>query len=365
MFLSSASPAGAEDVRARRNRLRRQLSQLRIQLDLAISSDTAVQKEVNRLDGAVVRERSALDAAQAAQAAAQERVAAINRRIADLTARGDAARHALVARAIELYEHPFRTASVILNGVHSISELAERQALLGQIEANTVDLIDAVRQRRLELLDAKRGLDAAESEARQRAADVADTKDGLSQALASQQRIHSELQKRIDDLVFETRGLAEQEGSLEALIEAQDAAYAAQVARAESAAISSHIGGLIWPVHGPVTREFGYQPGGFHPGIDIAPPYGTPIHASAFGVVVFAGWEGGYGNYTCIDHGRGLSTCYAHQSQIQVSVGQSVVRGQVIGLEGSTGNSTGPHVHFETRVNGKPQNPRDFVRGSP
>jgi hypothetical protein len=93
--------------------------------------------------------------------------------------------------------------------------------------------------------------------------------------------------------------------------------------------------------------------------------YGTPIHASAGGVVIFAGWYGGYGNFVIVDHGDGIATAYAHQSQIAVSQGQTVSQGDVLGDEGSTGDSTGPHVHFEVRVNGSPQNPRDYVPGSP
>jgi murein DD-endopeptidase MepM/ murein hydrolase activator NlpD len=80
---------------------------------------------------------------------------------------------------------------------------------------------------------------------------------------------------------------------------------------------------------------------------------------------VYAGWEGGYGNYTCISHGGAIATCYGHQSAIYVHVGQVVREGQVIGAEGSTGDSTGPHVHFEVRVSNVPNNPRAFIPGSP
>jgi len=115
-----------------------------------------------------------------------------------------------------------------------------------------------------------------------------------------------------------------------------------------------------------VTSEFGPRWGGFHPGIDIGMDTGTPIAAAKRGVVSFAGWnDGGYGNFVIIDHGDGTATAYAHQSRIGCSVGQVVAQGQTIGYVGSTGNSTGPHLHFEIRVNGVAQNPRNFESGSP
>jgi murein DD-endopeptidase MepM/ murein hydrolase activator NlpD len=120
--------------------------------------------------------------------------------------------------------------------------------------------------------------------------------------------------------------------------------------------------GLIWPIHGAVAQEFGHNG---HPGIDIDAPYGTPIHAAGNGIVVSAGWDGGYGNFVLIDHGNGLVTGYGHQSRIAVTRGQTVTQGEVVGYEGSTGYSTGPHVHFEVRINNVPHNPRLYVPGNP
>jgi murein DD-endopeptidase MepM/ murein hydrolase activator NlpD len=101
------------------------------------------------------------------------------------------------------------------------------------------------------------------------------------------------------------------------------------------------------------------------PGIDIAVPSGTPIHAAANGVVYFftqlAGWTGGYGNYTCIDHGSGISTCYAHQSSFAVSQGQEVQQGDVIGISDCTGYCFGPHLHFEVRINGQVTDPMAYL----
>jgi murein DD-endopeptidase MepM/ murein hydrolase activator NlpD len=110
-----------------------------------------------------------------------------------------------------------------------------------------------------------------------------------------------------------------------------------------------------------VTSPFGYRWGRLHAGIDIGVPYGTPIHAAAAGQVVIAGWVGGYGNYTCIDHGGGLATCYGHQSSFAVGVGASVAQGQVIGYVGSTGHSFGAHLHFEVRINGSPVDPLGYL----
>ncbi|MFN4219300.1 MAG: murein hydrolase activator EnvC family protein [bacterium] len=127
-------------------------------------------------------------------------------------------------------------------------------------------------------------------------------------------------------------------------------------------------GRFLWPTTSSViTSYFGYRVhpiwGGtrFHSGIDIGAPYGAPIYAAADGVVIFAGWYYGYGNTIIIDHGSGISTLYAHCSSISVYKGQVVSKGQVIGRVGSTGNSTGPHLHFEIQINGQPVNPLNYL----
>ncbi len=120
----------------------------------------------------------------------------------------------------------------------------------------------------------------------------------------------------------------------------------------------------IWPTTGVVTSPYGLRWGGtdFHPGMDIANDMGTPIVATADGVVDYAGWNsGGYGNMVDIDHGNGIMTRYGHASQVVVSTGQHVKRGQLIAYMGSTGFSTGPHVHYEVHVNGQRVNPISYL----
>jgi murein DD-endopeptidase MepM/ murein hydrolase activator NlpD len=122
----------------------------------------------------------------------------------------------------------------------------------------------------------------------------------------------------------------------------------------------SAIGTFIWPIGGRITQRFTW----YHKGLDIATAFGTPILAADSGVVMVAGWpdNSGYGNRVVIDHGNGYQTWYGHMSKVLVSVGQTVSRGSQIGLEGSTGRSTGPHCHFEIRKNGVPVNPLDYLK---
>jgi murein DD-endopeptidase MepM/ murein hydrolase activator NlpD len=119
--------------------------------------------------------------------------------------------------------------------------------------------------------------------------------------------------------------------------------------------------GFIWPVSGPVTSGFGWRWGRMHEGIDIAVPSGTPVHASASGRVIYGGWLGGYGNLVVIDHGGGIATAYGHNTSIVVGTGSGVSQGQVVAYSGSTGHSTGPHVHFEVRVNGSAVDPMGYL----
>jgi murein DD-endopeptidase MepM/ murein hydrolase activator NlpD len=118
----------------------------------------------------------------------------------------------------------------------------------------------------------------------------------------------------------------------------------------------------LWPLSdGRFFSEYGYRNDGFHSGLDIAVPEGTPAVASRAGTVVFAGWSNGYGNLVVIDHGDGVQTKYAHASAILVTVGEEITASQQVILVGSTGRSTGPHLHFEVVVNGTAKNPRSFL----
>jgi murein DD-endopeptidase MepM/ murein hydrolase activator NlpD len=176
----------------------------------------------------------------------------------------------------------------------------------------------------------------------------------LSEAKGTKQETLAEVEEQRQAYLHEVEALAQVSAQLASRIQtSQSSSASSPVPRAG--------GALMWPVSGPVTSPFGWRWGRMHEGIDIAVPTGTPVHAAQSGRIIFAGWMGGYGNLVVIDHGGGLATAYGHNSSIAAGNGQSVAQGQVIAYAGSTGNSTGPHVHFEVRVNGAAVDPLGYL----
>lgn len=329
------------------------------QLDLTRATDNQVGAEVSRLDAAVAVQAGVVAGARQAQTAAAQEVARAQRDVAQLEYRTKAARARLAAVAVAGYMAPAPDTSLTqLLDAESLDQAARREAFLVNIQASTADAVDALREARQDSAAAAARLRTLEAEAGRRARSAEQTQADLRAQQAAQQTAHAELQRRIAELQGETQAYAAQETQLEALIAA---------AQARSGAYTGPFTniGLVWPVHGPVTSEFGPRWGGFHPGIDIGAGYGTPIQAARTGTVIFAGYYGGYGNFVVVDHGGGVVTAYAHQSRIAVGQGDPVRQGQVIGYVGSTGYSTGPHLHFEVRINGQAQDPRRFESGSP
>ena len=218
-------------------------------------------------------------------------------------------------------------------------------------------------------------LTAARDRERKRAADTQVAVAAVAQLKKSQEAAKAVLDQRIADLTAEADALAAEQTKLEDLIRQRQAALeAARRARAAAAAKAGNAldrlptggsgvspSGFIWPVRGVVTSGYGPRWGRMHTGIDIAARSGTPIVAAKAGEVIYAGWLGGYGNAVLLDHGDGIATLYGHQSRIAVIEGQPLNQGEVVGFVGTTGHSTGNHLHFEVRVDTKPRNPRPYL----
>ncbi len=363
------SAARADETSDKRDATRQKKEAVQGQLDLAKASDAKVEAEVARLNKELSAQQARAESARQAAVAAQAEVDRANRQLAETEARAATARQLLAKRAVESYVHPNGQGGVVgAMGASSLEEAGRREAMLSVVESNTNELIGQLRAAR----EDEAGAATALQEARKAVAARADAESKQAAALLesqqAQQRAHNELQARIQELQQESQVLSAQEGQLQALLKARTAPVrAAPPPESPSSplprAARAARGGFIWPVNGTVTSEFGPRWGSFHPGLDIADPEGTPIAASKAGTVVFAGPNGGYGNFVVIDHGDGTATAYAHQSRLASSEGQQVAQGQTIGYVGTTGFSTGNHLHFEIRVNGSAVNPRDYLGG--
>jgi murein DD-endopeptidase MepM/ murein hydrolase activator NlpD len=272
----------------------------------------------------------------------------------------------LAGRLVAIYkadEPDFVT--VVLNA-DGFRDLLERADYLSRIGQQDSAIVDRVRELKMESARKRRVLVALKFRA-----------EGDVQFIAVQEReiaqTRTAAESRQADLASARRS---KQGALsKTRANRQDLEGDVRALEAASAQVTHQLGGgnvpagpvrrgsgnFIWPVNGPVVSPFGMRWGRLHAGVDIAVPSGTPIRAAASGQVAIAGWMGGYGNYTCIQHGGGIATCYAHQSSIGVSVGQSVTQGQVIGAAGCTGHCFGPHVHFEVRINGTPVDPMGYL----
>jgi murein DD-endopeptidase MepM/ murein hydrolase activator NlpD len=196
-------------------------------------------------------------------------------------------------------------------------------------------------------------ISAKAAEARSVRDELAGSRDTLTSAKSLKASALGDVRHSREEYLHEVESLAAESAAL---------ADAIRAAQGGSAPGSTGTGtpsasGFIWPVNGVVVSGFGMRWGRMHEGIDISASTGTPIWAAAAGTVIWSGWRGGYGNCVVIDHGNGLATLYAHASALLVGVGQGVAQGETVALVGSTGNSSGPHLHFEVRVNGAAVDP--------
>jgi septal ring factor EnvC (AmiA/AmiB activator) len=269
------------------------------------------------------------------------------------------------------------TLTVILDS-RGFDDMLSRYEYLQQIQAQDTSIAVRVRDLRNEMKEtvervraARDAIAAKKAELERTQAQLEARQSDLVAARQENREILGQVQSTQEELEGDISGIsASIESQLQAQQEAQ-AAAAAAAAESSTGATAAPVGpvqgesstGFIWPVSGPVTSPFCEARSweSCHPGIDIGVAAGTPIQASAAGTVSIAGPNDGYGNYTCIDHGSGVSTCYAHQSVISVSVGQSVSQGEVIGSVGCTGLCFGDHLHFEVRVNGSVVDPMGYL----
>ncbi len=248
----------------------------------------------------------------------------------------------------------------VLFGAKDFNDFVTRMELLKRVIKHDYDLIMEIKAQRALILTKKAELEKNKQDIEKLEQSARAKKQEIENTRAEEQAVL--------DRVTNERDLAEQayQELLEASKEVERMIRQSRY-RVSAGAGGQSTGAMIWPISGPITSEFGWRThpifgtSRFHSGLDIGGDYGEPVVAADGGVVIYAGWISGYGNAVIIDHGGGISSLYGHNDSLTVSDGESVGRGQVIAYCGSTGNSTGPHVHFEVRQNGEPVSPYNYL----
>lgn len=311
----------------------------------------AVSEDLTATEGKIA---AAQDELEKNQARLEKREAVFQRRIRDI------------------YMHGQLNYLDVVLGARDFSDFSNRLELLRRILASDIQLLadirserDAIRAARAEL-EAQRSRQAAlKEEAAAKRDEIAAHKKENEALLYQAQYDKATAEKAYEEYQQASQSIADMLRQRESAPAAASGGDAGEPDSYPAAAAGS--GGMIWPVNGVVTSPYGYRTHPifgttiYHSGIDIGVDYGTPVQAAAGGTVVEAAWISGYGYSVIIDHGNGLSTLYGHNQELAVSAGQQVSQGQVIAYAGSTGNSTGPHVHFEVRSSGEPVDPNGYL----
>ena len=329
-----------------------QLHAIQIELDTATAELRQVQAERIQLDQDITKTEAEL---KAAQARLQSREKVFYKRVRDIYINGRLSYLDVVV------------------GSKDFSDFANRMEMLKRILQSDMDLINTIKTEREEIASKKAKLEEDRAKVLELEKVAQEKQNLINQKKAERQAV---LERAMNDRDTAERAYNELMASSASITAMLQQRAAERAAAAAAASQSGGGGGATWvqgtgqlaaPVNAPITSDFGwrihpiYGTRRLHAGTDFGVDEGTPVHAADGGVVVEAGWISGYGYTVIIDHGNGMSTLYAHNSDVAVSPGQTVSKGQVVSYSGNTGGSTGPHLHFEVRINGEPTDPMGYL----
>jgi len=380
LTLALAGPALGDDVGAKKQAVDSKIATLHSTLAQVEHAQSSLRGQIDGLSSRIQALESkvgdvtlALRTLEQDLALRQQRLSKLNelyrlqsRRLTLLTRQYRLAVDRLNERLVAIFESPQPSTLDVFLGATSIQDALDQASyltLIGQQDRAVAREVAASRhamqlaRRRTAAVRARvhgeeRALAVRASQENETRSALVDATNSLSSAKQKKLVALSDLTEQEREAASEIDALQQVSASLGAQIRA---------AQARNSDVTPSAAGLIWPVQGPITSPFGWRWGRMHQGIDIGAATGTPIRAAAAGRVIYCGWEEGYGNLIVLDNGGDLATAYAHQSALAVSCGQDVSQGEVIGYVGCTGHCTGPHLHFEVRVNGNPVDPLGYL----
>jgi peptidoglycan DL-endopeptidase CwlO len=365
VLAAAGGTAAAQSLEAERAAKQAELEEVNERGEVLSSEISEYSDQISQLAGevAILRNREAIVAQQLRETEA--RLVAEKENLAELRDKLDRSLDILAQRLVDIYKSDQPDALTVILDSDGFDDLVNRFDYLTRIQEQDAAIVARVRFLRNESKATVERIRIAKREIEAKKEELERTRMQLAAREAELDAVRDQKAAALDQVEATAERLEGDISELNDQIAAQLAESASTTTTDPLPAgpIQGGSGGMIWPVNGPVVSPFGMRWGRLHAGIDIAVPAGTPIRAAKSGSIVLVQSDaesGGYGNYTCIDHGGGLSTCYAHQSSFAITSG-SVSQGDVIGYVGCTGHCYGDHLHFEVRINGTPVDPMGYL----
>lgn len=364
--LPSHGQDSIEDARQEREEARKEKAAAAAELDAAKADDAAVASALAAVTELVNAQQLQVDEAQRQLRLHQAELLVATAEVTAAESEQLILENQLAETAVSGFVTSAEGATALLQ-VDDVTRALRQEALLDEVNADTEEVLELLLIVQEDRDIAKARADNALTESTRIEAELAVVLGDLEGQQAIQAGLKAEMETRVRKWQAELAEAQAEEAELTEFIRREEAKAAAPPPAPVPSAGNPSSHGFQWPLSAPITSGYGYRvhpihgTRRLHKGIDLAASSGSAIAASKGGTVISAGWLGGYGNAVVISHGNGLTTLYGHQSKIAVTVGQSVGRGEVIGYVGSTGQSTGPHLHFEIRSNGAPVNPRPYL----
>jgi murein DD-endopeptidase MepM/ murein hydrolase activator NlpD len=357
----SALESKIQAAREREGVLTSQIEEVTAKIDALQNDVDAASTRLDQLESVLALHQRKLDRLNELYALQTRKLVFLQRQHKEAVAR-------LNKRIVEIYTSEGTSSLSVVLESGSISDMLDQLEFMKTIGRQDEKIATEVNTAKLQMQETR-------NSTRKTRREVAETTRTVAARTAEQRAVRDRLAWSQRELATARRDKRDtlanvQEDKEHALahmaeLQAQSASLAAKIRSAQSTSVVTtgppSASGFIWPVHGVLTSGFGWRWGRMHEGIDLAVPNGTPVVSSAAGTVIVAGWMGGYGNLVVVDHGGGISTAYGHNTSVTVGVGQQVAQGQLIAYSGNTGHSTGPHVHFEVRVNGGAVDPLGYL----
>ena len=346
-----------EGLRSDLNDVNEQLGQAKNSYDSAVAELKVLEANIAELEGKIAEKEAEIEVTQGLIAENSAVLFRLLEQVLELEQEIGDQNSALNKRLRIMYSTSDQSILSVLLGSASFVDFLSNIEMVQKIHESDIAFLEELETKLNDVEAKKAEAEAIEATLKEQNAELEDQKEQLDADKAAEAAAKWRVQEIRDAAAAEIKQLEEESRRIEQ-----------ELANMTSMWGDYAGGAMAWPVIGRATSEFGMR---IHPitgryamhnGLDIAVPTGTAVHAAADGYVYFSGWNsGGYGNLVMIDNGSGIVTLYAHNSSLAVAAGNIVHRGDIIAYAGSTGNSTGPHCHFEVRVNGTPQNPRGWL----